>query len=138
MPTNDRRRRLTESSIWPALLIAMLLAGCGKQHKYPTAHLAGNVSIDGQPIESGKIVFLPRGDTAGPTVGAEIRSGHYDCREVPRGALVVQILAVRPSGKTIDAMGKSFPELINIVPPPARAGLEIAVDGDNLGLDFPL
>ena len=57
------------------LCVAMVstLVGCGKS----TGRLAvsGEVTLDGQAIESGSILFQPKGE--GPKVGARIKEGKY-------------------------------------------------------------
>ena len=111
--------------------------GCNSHPSYPTVKLAGEVTIAGQPVAEGKIVFLPQ-LASGPAVGVSITDGRYLCPAAPTGKLLVQIYAVRDTGKTIPVMGKSIPELINIVPPAARAGQTIEVHQDKLDLDFDL
>ncbi len=145
MPTNRSSRRaiLVRS---PAGLVTrlvplalwVLMPGCGPATTYPTAHLAGAVTISGQPVGEGKIVFLPLEAAHGPSVGSNIINGRYDCRTAPRGRLLVQVYAVRPTGKKLQVMGSKIPELINIVPQEHRDGIEVPVDGDNLRFDFAL
>ncbi len=48
------------------------LAGCGER---PAAEVTGTVTLDGEPIEMGTIVFAPAG--GGSPVGGQIRNGRY-------------------------------------------------------------
>jgi hypothetical protein len=100
--------------------------------------LAGKVCINGKPVESGSLTFLPKNATRGPAVGAPIVAGQYDCPHVPLGEIVVQVYAVEPTGKTVMAMGKKSAELKNIVPLDARAGIAMQVSGDNRQNDIAL
>jgi len=119
-------------------LLVAALAGCGARPTHPTAHLAGRVSIQGQPVPQGKLVLLPLEPGHGPGVGVPIIAGNYDCPGAPTGKVLAQVYAVRATGKMIEAMGSTHPELINTVPDKDRNGREINVSGDNSQLDFLL
>src|SRR5688572_27078495 len=105
-PTFSKSRMLVLCSL---AMVAMF--GCSTEPTYPNAHLAGAVSVDGQPIQEGTIAFTPTGSTRGPAVGAKITAGRYDCPRVPIGELLMQINASRPTGKTSEAMGTTIPEI---------------------------
>jgi hypothetical protein len=120
------------------LLAAVTLLGCGTKPSYPGAHLAGSVSVDGSPIQDGSIAFTPIGATKGPSVGAKIEAGRYDCPHVPLGELLMQINASRVTGKTKQVMGREIPEVIDLVPKKDRNGIKIEVQGDNLNQDVAL
>ena len=60
------------------------------------------ITVDGTPVESGSISFIPIEETPGPTAGALIRGGSYEI--VPgkgplAGKFRVEILAVKDNGK---------------------------------------
>jgi len=81
----------------PATLRALLLvaalaaAGCGDDGK--TALVSGAVEIDGEPLESGTMTFVPiNGHT--PTAGGTIKHGRYSVR-VPITTMKVSISAPR-------------------------------------------
>ena len=114
------------------------LLGCSDKPSYPGAHLAGAVTIDGQPIKEGSITFAPTGSTRGPSVGAKINAGRYDCPHVPIGELRMQIHASRPTGKMIEVMGTTTAEVEDLVPKKDRDGIKIEITGDNLNQDFGL
>lgn len=59
--------------IWLCVALVTTVNGCGKS----TGRLAvsGEVTLDGQAIESGSILFQPKGE--GPKVGARIKEGKY-------------------------------------------------------------
>jgi len=89
---------------WAAGLLAACLAacaGCGTGR----ATVEGTVTLDGQPIESGSIVFEPA-DGAGPTAGGQIENGKYRLAEegwVMPGKKIVRIIAIRATGRKLDA-----------------------------------
>jgi hypothetical protein len=117
-------------------IVAML--GCSSKPAYPGAHLSGEVSIDGNPVQDGSIVFTPTGGAHGQTVGTQIRAGRYDCPYVPMGDSLVQIYALRPTGKMVEIMGSMKPEMQDLVPPKVRDGIRIKIEGDNSNQDFSL
>ena len=76
------------------LVVLPLLLGCGESGP---AKVSGKVSLDGQPIEEGRISFLPQGGD-GTTAEAVIAGGAYTA-EVPPGKKVVQIIGMRVTGE---------------------------------------
>src|SRR5438128_12183787 len=70
------------------LLLAplLLVSGCGGG-----ATISGVVKVGGQPIERGKITFLPQEDEKGAVVSGDILSGKYTLHEVPLGKKRVDI-----------------------------------------------
>jgi hypothetical protein len=142
MPTKSRQfviqlSRSLNSAIAGTLFLG-LLSGCDSQPKVPGAHLAGTVTIEGQLIDDGSIVFTPSGSARGQAVGGPIRAGHYDCPYVPLGESRVQIYALKPTGKTIEAMGSMIPEMKDLVPEKDRNGIKIEIQQDNLNQNFSL
>ena len=134
-----RRVTIAKSKMFVLCSLASIaIFGCGTEPSYPNAHLAGAVSVDGQPIQEGSIAFTPIGSTKGPAVGAKIIAGRYDCLHVPLGELLMQIYASRSTGKTIEVMGTTLPEMQDLVPEKDRDGIKIEVLGDNLNQDFAL
>jgi hypothetical protein len=122
-----------------AILFALLaFSGCSSKPSYDSAHLTGMVTIDGQPVQEGKLSFMPTGSARGPVVGGPIVAGRYDCPHVPLGDSRVQIYALKPTGKSTVVMGATIPEMQNIVPEKDRTGIEIKVTGDNPSQNFSL
>jgi len=64
-----------------ALICVSLLAGCGRANALQRAPVDGYVSIDGQPLQSGSIRFIPTENTKGPAAVANIDEGYF---ELPR------------------------------------------------------
>jgi hypothetical protein len=133
-----QRTRVCRTELHIVLLPIVVTLGCGSKPEYPGAHLAGAVSIDDEPVQDGSIVFTPTGGAHGQTVGAKIVAGRYDCPYVPLGESLVQIYALRPTGKMVEVMGSMKPEMQDLVPPKDRDGIQIKVQDDNLNKDFSL
>ncbi len=72
-------------------LLALLAAGCGDSSK--TAVVSGTVELDGKPLESGTLTFIPV-DGMSPTAGGTIKRGHFSVR-VPITTMKVSISAPR-------------------------------------------
>jgi hypothetical protein len=95
--------------------LVLLLIGCGKPARTPTAEVKGKVTLDGEPLASGKIVF-----DGGPSVPAgefNITDGAYS-GEVEVGSKTVRISSYKdpppqkgpPKGPGYDTMK------VNILP----------------------
>ena len=64
------------------------IAGCG--HTGPTrAPIQGKVTVAGQPLAKGRILFIPQAPTQGPTTSAAIVAGEYKIPQA-EGAVVGQ------------------------------------------------
>lgn len=78
----------------------LLLAGCSSESRRA---VSGEVSLDGEPVNGGSIVFLPNG--AGSSKGAaEIVEGKYSIpveQGLPPGSYRVEINWMKPTGKQI-------------------------------------
>jgi hypothetical protein len=88
-------------------LLAAMLAGCGSDS--PRVAVEGQVTLDGHPLPSGQIAFIPLGAASAPTAGATIEQGRYqiaaDGGPFP-GEHRVEIRAFRGTGKKVwDGMG---------------------------------
>jgi len=77
-------------------------SGCDS-HGVVTIH--GNVTFEGEPVTSGKIIFEPA-DGVESTVGGRIKQGVYSITRptvVSPGAKIVRITAIRKTGRRIAA-----------------------------------
>lgn len=102
--------RLRFVSYGPYCFVALLLAvclGCGGSGGVP---VRGEVTYDGQPVDSGSITFQPA-DGAGRSTGATIENGRYaitgEASPLP-GKYTVNIRAALKTGKQVKA-GPPFP-----------------------------
>jgi hypothetical protein len=69
-----------------ALLVFLLLPalGCGRGK----SSVSGTVTLDGKPLYTGTIVFIPEG---APAVSGEIKEGQYAVTGVPKGEAAVTV-----------------------------------------------
>jgi hypothetical protein len=129
---------------WPvmAVLVAAGIPGCSRpasQTAYPSTQLQGAVTVDGHPIKSGSMQFLPPSGSKAPAVQAEIKDGRYVAAGVPLGKVRVIFTAVKETGR-VDTKSTStpIPEVVNIIPDRYRDGWEIDVTADKTQQDFDL
>jgi hypothetical protein len=121
-----------------AVLLVAFLAGCedGK-----TALVTGAVEVDGKPVESGTLMFVPV-DGQTPTAGGPIKDGHYSVR-VPITTMKVSISVPRVIGRKKIYDTPNSPEMpITVEALPARYNeqteLKIEVKPGTNAQDFRL
>ena len=136
---------------WAAHRLSMIIAavaiisltGCSDGPDYPHARLAGRVTVDEELIPDGTMMFSPMQRGAGPIVNTKVIDGNYVAEGVPLGKISVEIMSIKESGKMVplwphDPGGAKVKELIDVIPPAYRDGIEIEVDGDNDAQNFDL
>jgi len=116
-------------------VVAGLLTGCGRSQATDTASLAGRVTIDGEPVVTGGIQFMPL-DQGRPAF-AEVRDGVYRA-DVPRGRVRAIFSSRRETGRQIEIYSTTVPEVVDVLPASLREGIEITVSGDDAAHDFNL
>lgn len=74
-----RLRKVTTSAAGVAAVVigAIGISGCGDAGPQRTA-VHGAVWVDGKPLESGSIRFVPTDGTKGPEAAAQIENGFYE------------------------------------------------------------
>jgi len=95
-------------------------AGCGDNQ----VRIRGNVKLDGKPIDTGAITFIPNDLSKGQTAGASITVGEFQVvgnNLPPPGLYRVEIRGQKKTGKQIPAGSPSPPgtmveETIEAVP----------------------
>lgn len=129
-----------------AILLCVVLSGCGAGDDVDRAAVTGTVRVDGTPLAHGTIAFFPDDGSTGPSAGAVIRDGHYTVergRGVPVGVCRVEIRGVRETGRTMpDPLGKpeAVAELVEAVPPEfnSQSTLRRTIVAGKNTLDFDL
>jgi len=94
------------------LLVLTALTGCNYGPK--TMPVSGEVAFDDQPVQKGRIQFIPVDGTAGRTTGATITDGRYSIAKeggpLVGGIYAVRILGMRKTGKkTVNPMDPGGP-----------------------------
>lgn len=56
--------------------VAFVLVGCGGD-ELGRVEVSGDVSLDGTPVEAGRVNFIPEGATKGPASGGAINDGTF-------------------------------------------------------------
>lgn len=132
---------------WPIYCVlfalTVFIAGCSDDNMLPKAPLTGVVTLDGNPIPNGEILFYPLEGTRGSVSGGAIKDGKYiaDGRGgVPLGTHKVEIRAFRtpknPSSAAALEGGPAeqyLPRKFNI-----DSELKAEVDSSSETLDFDL
>ena len=93
-----------------ALLVALpLLVGCGGSGdapKTPTATVKGKVTLDGNPMPKGKVVFDST-EAGVPASEIEVKNGTYE-GTASVGTRTVRILAMRPAKPPAGMSGPGY------------------------------
>jgi hypothetical protein len=94
-----------------------MVAGCGGGPSYPHANIHGAVTLDGKPIEDGKITYFPQASAGAGTGGsAPITGGKYELSGVPIGQANFTFSALIETGRMVEDLGKQVPERVNPIP----------------------
>ena len=89
--------------IMRVLLLAGMFCSCGCTSR-DRADVRGSVTLNGEPLAGGVIVFEPA-DGKGATAGGEIQAGEYELvgeAGVPPGPKIVRITGVMKTGRQIE------------------------------------
>jgi len=123
--------RTATIQLFLALGLAAMLAlpGCGDS-------VSGKVTLDGEPVERGTILFYPTDGHADAEV-ARIVAGQYSA-QLPVGTKRVEITANRLQSDKTDSLGmplieQAIPDRYN-----RQSELQIEVESSNAHLDFEL
>lgn len=117
------------------LTAAVLSIGCGGENADGIQRVAvsGEVTLDGQPLESGYVSFIPKSD--GPSAGGEILSGSYSISKAlgpAAGEYRVEVRSMVPTGRKIPnydgADGEMMEELYDQIPPKYNTETQLVVE----------
>jgi hypothetical protein len=118
---------------------AIVPAACAgpAEPSYQSAKLAGQVTVDGQPIESGTIQFVPKDPGTGPITQALVKDGRYVADKVPIGK-VTAIISASPAGPTEPVTSDYQPPKWVGIPSRYASGFPIEVKEDKSDQDFSM
>lgn len=125
--------------VFSGLATAGAVAGCSRGLDYESFDIKGTITVDGQPVENGYVMFRPAGPGKGTGGKAEIANCSYHLKEVPAGPVCFSFLARRQTGRMVNSgySEEKIAETVDLIPDEYRNGLtrEI-VDGSQQ--DFEL
>jgi hypothetical protein len=90
---------------WLLLLFLLVLPACGQGNPLGRRAIDGHVSLDGSPLASGHIQFIPQ-HSGGVSSGALIAQGNYKLdtpRGLPPGKYYVQVFSPQNTPKVTEA-----------------------------------
>jgi hypothetical protein len=130
-------RKRDQFTAWRVAIGAILACltistGCGKSDN-ARAPVHGAVTLDGKPLETGSILFVPAPGVHGAVAGGAIQNGRYeltDKAEAAIGANRVEIRSARSTGKAIQyAPGTAVSrEVIQLIPKRYNSESELKVE----------
>lgn len=118
--------------------------GCGAGATSNTAHLAGKVTLDGEPVPANAlaaITFQPATGNQGKAITVAIVDGAYDSPHTPRGEVLAILSLSTPSGKVVksERTGREFSEMTAIeLSPEQMGGIALNINDDEDNHDFSL
>jgi hypothetical protein len=120
-----RRRYFILAASWIVIATySISMTGCGGGNE--RLPVDGSVTLDGQPISKGQIIFLPMDGTSSPTAGAIIEDGRFSVpaeKGLMKGKFRVEISAMRATSQTDQSLNVAsgqmevVEKLESIVPP---------------------
>ncbi len=130
--------------VWRLAVAALVLAaaGCGD-----AVAVSGKVTLDGVPVESGTVTFVPEDTSKGQGAGATITNGEYKIEGVgpPPGSYRVEIKSQKKTGKKVVAGSPAPPgtmvdETVEAIPAKynAKSELKAVLKSGANPLDFEL
>lgn len=130
---------ITVRALGISLMALAVIIGCGPPDSpYPSAKVSGAITLDGAPLESGNIMFIPEGSGQSRPTAVDFADGTYTLKDAPFGKVRVRIVSTKETGKMIPGSSQPEPEIIDVVPAKYRQGIEIDIAGNNDQLDFQL
>lgn len=133
------------SSLYCLTAGVLIILGCNSSDSQRGA-VSGSVTLDGEPLEQGSIMFVPLPGTSGSVAAGAIEGGRYLILQEVGAALgtnKVEIRSSRKTGRTIRKYGphtRPVDEVIQLIPQNYNKKSILKVDvtsGSNV-LDFDL
>jgi hypothetical protein len=124
--------------------MVLVIAGCGAGKPADTAHLAGKVTLDGEPIPAdaqASITFQPTAGNKGKAITVPIVNSAYDSPHTPRGSVLAIMSLTIPTGKMVmsERVGREVPEMKTVtLSQEQMGGITLDVAGDEPNRNFEL
>ena len=122
-------------------VLVVAVVGCagggGAQPSFDGARLEGAVTLDGKPIENGRIQFVSVDHNDIAPIDAPILEGRYVAAKVPKGK-VKAILNVDPPAPPAVVGSDYQPPKTVTIPDRYKNGIPIEVTADKADQDFAL
>lgn len=126
------------------LLAALVASGCDPSGKSSEVKVTGKITLEGQPIPNGSIMFLAA-DGATPTGGGSIKDGEF-VASVPPGEKIVLVTGSKLVGQEPMYPGQAdspMREKFETITPPGYnaqqlSPLKASVAADKATMDFDL
>ncbi|MDC0935309.1 hypothetical protein OAS39_03405 [Pirellulales bacterium] len=86
-------------AVFLTLALFMCSLGCSRKERWNKVVVSGEISHQGQPLELGRIRFIPADGSQGPITVEKVEGGHYTTEStngVPVGTLRVEITGYDP------------------------------------------
>ncbi len=127
-------------AVFGIALLSLTFCGCGgsKRPSFAVARVVGTVSLDGQPLENGRVQFVPGASTPGSPVAGDVAAGKFELADVPIGQHKVIFVATKATGRMISDRSEPYPELINLIPAKYQDGIDASVSGSESKHGFEL
>ena len=125
-------------------LFCTALLGCGKSGALDKVVVSGTVTLDGEPIPNGEVLFYPIEGTPGSVSGGPIKDGKYTAKGrggVPVGKHSVEIRAFRaPSRAGTGDLAVEGGPAVQYLPPKynTQSEIDVEIDSSNRTQDFAL
>ena len=114
--------------------LVLCTAGCNSDTvDYPAATVAGRVTLDAQPVNSGRLNFMPAHGTTGDPISADVHEGQCRAEHVPLGRVNVTFAVTEEEG-----LRDPHAETTNIVPENYKQGIVLEIYGDSDTQPFSL
>ena len=132
------------AALFAVLLGSLLVIGCNTSDDPRQIQISGTVTINGEPIESGKIMFSPKGK--GPAGVASIINGKYRTKGVGGKGVIggphrvdIESFVKAPGDAEEVIEGESFEEkYANPIPKGHKEDWDIPTNESNIVKDFDL
>ncbi len=121
--------RSSVKSLLPFLVLGLFTCGCGNT----APSVSGTVTIDGKPVPTGSISFVPI--SSGATVGSPIENGNYQISKLEVSTYRVIIMAFQ-EGQFAESSADLEAAAGRPTPPPMFRDLAAGAEGNEVEVEI--